>query len=456
VGIAALAVAAQASPGWAKPSTAVLPFTGAKTKKHPDVERQLAASLCEAVTCVSASQVTTRGQVDWAKVSDAELTGVVIGKLTKDPKTKRNVADIQVMANARVILVRRKVTLQGTALSPAALVTLRNDLLGVLQRAHGPEKPPPAAAAPAPPAPGAPAAAAAASAAGVAAGTTGAAGAVAAPPTVAAPRVSAPEPAPSEAAAPAEAESPAREEEIWPPLLEVQATLGILHREYSVTGQASALILRNSIVSLLAEPGLFVAFNPLRSPEGFFASLGIEAGVATSVGVNIQRQNDTTGLAFPAVLFMANVDLRLKLRLGSAVLLEPVVGWQMMNFDVHPALDGTALTGQPGVHWRAISTGLGVRVAFASWCSLFAEFDYLFVLSLGPLTSAAYFPDASASPSFSGTLGLSFRVAPRLELRVGFAFQSYSADLNDATSPPRARSVSDQVAGGTLGARYSF
>jgi hypothetical protein len=416
------------SAAWAKPRTAVVPFG------RPEMERQLTEALCAEVTCVGASTVMTQGHVDWKKVSSAQLTGVVTGKLGRDSRTRKQVLDVQLLANAQVILMRKKVPLQGTSLSARSVKALSAELVGVLNRAHGPGE-------------SAPLPAEGSAAAGPAAGVLAAPGA---PSTQSPATAGDPAPRADEGASDAEGEDPR------PPLLEVQATLGLLHRRYVVSGQSGGTVFRDSTVPILAAPGLFVAVNPLRSAEGFFASLGLEGGVATSVGVNIERENDPTSPTFPAVLVAAQVGLRTKLRLGSSVLLRPLLGWQMMNFDVHRSAAGSVLTGQPAVHWRAIRAGLGVDATFASWFGLFAEFSYLYVYSAGPLMAAAYFPDASPSPSFSGALGLSFRVAPRLQLRLGFEFTRYALELNDATSPVRATSVSDLVGGVTLGVRYSY
>jgi hypothetical protein len=430
-----------------QPRTSILPFG-----RH-EVERQLRSSLCSAVTCVSPGDVTTKGRIDWRKVSAQQLTGVVTGRLTTDPKTHRRLVDIQVFANAQVILVRKKVLLQqGYALSPSALKALSADLVGVLMRAYGPGRepgaPPAAAAVPTPsPAEVVPPTVAPPGAA--------AAGAAAAKP--AAPAGARPPAAPAaEAEAPA-AEGPAAPEEAWPPLVEVQASAGILHRQYGYTGgQGTNPVLRNAIVPLAAQPTFYIAVYPLRAPDGVFSSLGIEAAASTSVGMQLQRENDTSGKTFPAVSFGANVGLRLNLRLSKAVTLSPVLGWQLYNFDVHIAADGTVLTGQPAVHWRAFAVGLKLDVAFNAWCSLFAEFSYLYVYSAGPLTSAPYFTDSSASPSFDTALGLGFRVAPRVQLRVSFVLARYAVDFSGGTGPAPVTGASDQVLGGNLAVRYSF
>ncbi|HXX32528.1 MAG TPA: hypothetical protein VEJ89_17635, partial [Myxococcaceae bacterium] len=103
-----------------------------------EVERQLRGSLCASVTCVPPGDVTTRGRIDWRKVTTSQLTGVVTGKVTTDAKTHRRIVDIQVFASAQVILVRKKVPLSGTALSSASLKSLTADLVGVFMRAYGP------------------------------------------------------------------------------------------------------------------------------------------------------------------------------------------------------------------------------------------------------------------------------------------------------------------------------
>jgi len=454
--LAVLGLLVVALPGVAsarQPRTSILSFG-----RH-EVERQLRSSLCASLTCIPPGEITTKGRIDWRKVSANQLTGVVTGRLAIDPRTHRRLVDIQVFANAQVILVRKKVFLQGYALSPSALKTLTVDLIGVFMRAYGPGREPAAAPPPAVPPSPPPAEVVPPTVAAPAAAAAGAAAARPAAPAPARPPAAAPAaPAPAEEAmvAAAEAAAPAAEE-AWPPLVEVQVTVGVLHRQYGYTGeQGSNPVLRNAIVPVAAQPGLYVAVYPLRAPDGLFSGLGIEAAVATSVGMQLQRENDTSGKTFPAVSFGAGAGLRLNLRLSKAVTLSPVIGWQAYNFDVHRAADGTVLTGQPAVHWRAFAAGLKLDVAFNAWCSLFAELTYLYVYSAGPLTSAPYFTESSAAPSFDTTLGLAFRVAPRLQLRVGFALTRYAVDFSGGTGPAPVTGASDQILGGTLAVRYNF
>lgn len=426
----------------AKPSIAVIPFG-----RFP-VERQLTHALCAEVTCVNAGQVTRQGRVDWERVSAAQLTGVVLGKIVRDASTHKRLVDIQVVAPGHIILFRKKAPLQSMALSAANLHALTVELVGVLNRAHGPERAAPAQA------PAAPAAETAAAAAGPRevlatvppkAATAPAASAQAAPTQVA--TLSS-----EEAVSGAEA---AQSEEREPALLEVQSTFAVLNRQYSYSSATSTNpILRNSTSPGFLEPGLQVGFFPVRASSGAFESFGLQAGAAIAVGLTLQRENDTSGLLFPADSITANVALVTRLRVGRVLRLAPLLGWQMMNFDVHPA-SGVVLTGQPGVHWRALSAGLKLDVDFTSWCTLFVEASYLYVYTAGPLTSAAFFTNSSSAPSFDSALGLAFRVSPRLEVRLGFVFTLYALSFG-GSGPAPVRRVSDQLLGGTLGIRYNY
>ncbi len=238
-------------------------------------------------------------------------------------------------------------------------------------------------------------------------------------------------------------------------LLEVQVTFAFLNREYSYSNSGTGTpVLRNTYVPLAAEPTLLVGFFPVRSSTGVFESLGLEAGAGVSVGMQLQRENDTSGTTFPAVAVVANASLLTRLRLGKTVRLAPVVGWQMMNFEVAKASNGTVLTGQPAVGWRALRAGLKLDVDFSSWCALYLELSYLYIYSAGPLINSPYFTSASAAPSFDTALGLSFRVAAPLEVRAGVVFTRYA--LNFAGGTSGITGVSDQLIGFTLGFRYSY
>ena len=427
----------------AKPSIAVIPFG-----RFP-VERQLTHALCAEETCVNSGQVTRQGRVDWERVAAAQLTGVVLGKIVRDSSTHKRLVDIQIVAPGHIILVRKKAPLQSMALSAANLHAMTVELVGVLNRAHGPERPPTA---------GVPAAPAAEAAAAAAAGppevlvTVPPKGATAPAAAPVAP-ASTPAAAPSGEEAASGAEAAKGEEE--PALVEVQATFAVLNRQYSYSSAtASNPILRNSSSPGFLEPGLQVGLFPVRAASGAFESFGLQAGAAVAVGLTLQRENDTSGLLFPADSVTANVALVTRLRVGRVVRLSPLVGWQMMNFDVHPA-SGVVLTGQPGVHWRALSVGLKLDVDFAPWCTLFAEASYLYVYTAGPLTSASYFTNSSSAPSFDTALGLAFRVSPRLEIRVSFVFTLYALSFG-GSGPAPVRGVSDQLLGGTLGIRYNY
>lgn len=446
----------------AKPSVAVVPFG------NSPVERQLTESLCTEARCVAVARLLRRGHVDWEAVAAAHLTGVLVGKVTREGQT--HWVDLQVKASAHVVLVRRKAPLKGMALSSANLRAVSAELLAVLQRAHGPEKPPAAEAAPpkapeAPPPGGTePAVAVAPVAAAPAAADAGASVPGPAPATAGTAAAEAPSappaspvavgPAATDTVPPAEAPPMAAERQL--PLLEVQATLAFVNRQYSYAQAAtSPPLLRNSTVPLAAEAGLLLGVFPFRANTGLFAALGLEASAATTVGVNLSRDNDTSGTTFPATSLSASAQLLLWLRLGLTVRLAPLLGWQMMNFEVQKGTDGTLLSGQPPVHWRALKAGAKLDWDFGSWLTLYVELSYLYAYTAGALTSAPYFTGASPGLSFDGALGLGFRVAPPLEVRLGVVFTVYALSFG-GPGPAPVTGVSDQRLGGTLGLRYTY
>ncbi len=421
----------------AKPSLAIIPFG-----RHP-VERQLTQALCREVTCVSAGTVTRQGRVDWGRVAAAELTGVLMGKIGREPTSKRRYLDIQVLAPGHVILVRRKLPLQALALSATSLQALTAELVGGLRRAHGPERvPPPVRVAPA--APEAP----------VPPGES----APASPPPPSPPPVSPPAPTSgpgaSSAESPAEPEAPQAQER-EPPLLEVEATFALVSRQYSYAARAVNLTLRDATVPFAGEPGLALGIFPVRSPTGALQAFGVEAGLATGVGMTIRRDNDASGTLFPAVSLSATVALTARLRVSKAVRLGPTLGWQMMNFAVQKAADGTVLSGQPPVHWRALRAGLKLDVDLSAWCTAFFEASYLYTYTAGPLTSAPYFTSSTPGLSFDTALGLAFHVAPRLDVRLAFVFTRFAVNFT-GPGPAPVSGVSDQLLGGLVGVRYSY
>jgi len=421
----------------AKPSIAILP-----SGDRP-LERQLAQALCARVTCVGAAAVTQKGRVDWGRVAAAHLTAVLTAKAGREATSKKRFADIQLLAPGHVILVRKKVPLSGTALSAVSLDELVVELVGVLRRAHGPEPaapalaPPPQSAAPRP------------------------AEAAPAPVPTAVP-VPAPVvvvPAPPAPVAASEAKSQVEMKEVAqeraPALLEVEATLSLLNRQYGYSSTAMNLTLRSAGVPLLAEPGLRLGLFPVRSSTGSLAAFGIEASFASAVGMNLQRDGDTSGTVFPAVSLSAGVALTARLRMSRTVRLAPLVGWQMMNFAVQKASDGTVLSGQPPVHWRALSVGLKVEADFSTWCAFFLEASYLFTYTAGPLTNPPYFTSSTPGLSFDTALGLSFHAAEHLDVRLAFVLTRFAVVFT-GPGPAPVSGASDQLLGGTLGVRYRY
>jgi len=302
---------------------------------------------------------------------------------------------------------------------------------------------------------------------------------VAAPPLAAAPVAAAPtaqlvpppppppqltEPTPVPPSEPAESPASSSRAEVGtervqgergPPLLEVQPTLGLLHRTFEVSsGGGAPPTLRSTSVPTAAQPGIYLALYPLRSREGLFQSLGLEGTASASVGMQVQRENDPSGTLFPAVAFGASLAVRCNLRLGP-VTVGPVMGWQLYNFDVHPSSTGEVLTGQPAVHWRAWTPGLKVEVALGRW-ELFAEGRYLYIYSVGPLEGSGAFTSFTAAPSFDTVAGFGVRFTPDLQLRFAFAFARYAIQVPAGASTAQVNGVSDQLLGGSLSVRYSL
>jgi len=426
----------------AKPSVAILP-----SGDRP-VQRQLAQALCARVTCVGAAAVTQKGRVDWGRVAAAHLTAVLTAKAGREATSKKRFVDIQLLAPGHVILVRKKVLLSGTALSAVSLDELVVELVGVLRRAHGPEPEPepPAPAAP-PPQSAAPLPAEAAPAPV----PTAVPVRVAEPAPVVVPAPPAPVVA-SEAKAQVEMKEVAQERA--PALLEVEATLSLLNRQYAYSATAMNLTLRNAAVPLLPEPGLALGFFPVRSSTGDLA-FGVEASFATAVGTTLQRDGDTSGTVFPAASFSASAALTVRLRVSRRLRLAPLLGWQMMNFAVQKASDGTVLSGQPPVHWRALLVGLKMEADFNAWCAFFLEASYLFTYTAGPLTSAPYFTSSSPGLSFDTALGLSFRATEHLDVRLAFVLTRFAVVFT-GPGPAPVSGASDQLLGGTLGVRYRY
>ncbi len=425
--LAALVLVLAATPAAAR--VAVLPLSG---PRNHTLERQLSSTICGKMGCVPASQVMTGKKVDWDKVRRAKLEGVVVGGLSK--ATRPQVLEVSFVTPQGQLAWRERFTIVNGRISSTTLAQIRD---GIVAAARAPPSAAPPAPAPAPkPAPQA--------AAGAAAAAAPPPGEIAPPP----PGEIAPPPAgtdiaPPSASAAAEVGGPPR-----PDLFELEIAAQLLHRSWTYSGYDPAGGLRTYSLGLFTEPRARLGIYPLRSPEGFFASAGLELSGAVALGT-VLAGNNPAAPKFPLSLWWMDVGLRVRMRLGSWTL-GPGVGFRLSHQSINPNSQGTTLDGIPTVDAKAVRLGLEAGGPIAGAFGLTAEFNYLLVLSTGLDTA---FPDQSAGPAFEGRLGVTWQVSRPLRLFLAGTFAQETYNLN---APGSAESARAAAFGGELGFRLGL
>jgi hypothetical protein len=234
-----------------------------------------------------------------------------------------------------------------------------------------------------------------------------------------------------------------------PDLVEIELAVQLLHRTWDYSGYDATGGLRTYTVSPLTEPRVRIGVYPVRTPDGFFASAGLELAGAVAVAATVAG-DDPAAARFPLSLWWLDAGVRVRFRLGSWTL-GPGAGFHLSHQSVGASSAGTTLDGVPTVNAKAVRLGLEAAGPIAGAFGLTADLDYLLVLSTGLDTAA--FPEQSGGPAFEARLGVMFQVSPLLRLFVAGTLCRETYTLN---VPGSADSAQASVFGGELGFRVGF
>jgi hypothetical protein len=427
----------------------VMPFSGAKAKVARD---QFSTAICAEHTCLPAKRISKGTRPDYAKARKDDVNLVITARVSGS--AKKRVLAVQVFdAKGKRVYRENYELAKNGKLTDAALekATERlNDAASRFEPAQPPTKaePPPAVVeAPTPvreepparvqPQP---------------------------PPAREQPRAEAPRqpvverterPQPRE-------EAPLQEEPREPrsggekrPLLVLEVGGDFIRRDYSYSGLRIPNLRSYQTQPVMFAPRARVELYPLaRMSDGILGGLGIEADYLMAVALESTDENDRT---YPTTANRLDAGVRLNFHpLGPGrLMVAPILGYRMSDFEVGVASDGERLTGLPALSYRAARAGAVAEYSFGR-VTPFLRAEYVHLLSLGEIGEAPFFADSSGR-AIEASAGVGVRVHRLFEVRAGGHFTQYSLSFTPAENATYSASgATDNYFGGSLMVRFSY
>jgi hypothetical protein len=254
----------------------------------------------------------------------------------------------------------------------------------------------------------------------------------------------APEPAEPE---PTDREASGGEKPAW---LEVELGFDVLHRQWRYDGLQPGAELREYSFPLFGAMSLRLGLFPVSAPGGLFQQLGLELVGAVALSPSLRGAGDETD--YPSALYELGAAIRLRLRLGSGVVLGPVLGYSRSHARVQPSNSGATLSGIPTLDVGAIRTGTSLEGPIHGPLGFTLEAAYLWILSAGELFQPPYFPEGSGGLSFDFTAGLTVAIGSELKVRLQGKFSQLGFTLHD----PRASGATARSFGGGVSLQYAL
>ncbi len=405
---------------------------------------QLAMELCGTYDCVLRAKVFTGPKPDFQKAKKLRVKGILTGAVSR--KHGGRVVSLALLTKPGRPAQRWRfpLTAQGT-LAPDSLSQLTNDLEAHLGGAplHAgapaaalpvPEPAPPPLAEPAPlpgerpAAPPAPAPA---------------------PPPPEPPVVSA-EPAPAAPVAesrgvsrePGDATPPPSKKEMGQWLVAVEVGYYGTKRELSYEGVTTGTTstLRTYSVDVISSPRLHLELFPFSQADNAFAGLGLFGDYSFSVGL---KTNIGTDVPTSFTRGQAGLAMRIYPSSSSRFAIVPAVSWQLLQFNVNPAIAGL-----PGANLRGVKGALNVEVPVGSGFALLLGGGYVKWVGAKDLIEGGFFPGGTAY-AIEAEGGFSLALFGPISLRMLFEYSSTKYSLNpDLTNTYSATSAKDEYIGG--------
>jgi hypothetical protein len=239
------------------------------------------------------------------------------------------------------------------------------------------------------------------------------------------------------------------------PLFILEVGGDFIRRDYAYSNLRAPNLRSYETQPVMFAPRARLELYPLsRMSDGILGGLGLEADYLMAVALTSTDEND---VSYPTTANRLDAALRLNFHpLGPGrLMVAPIVGYRMSNFEVGASSGGERLTGLPALSYRAARAGAAVEYAFGK-LTPFLRAEYVHVLSLGEIGEAPYFADNSAR-AFEAAAGIGFRVHRLFEVRAGGHYTQYSLSFTPAEGATYSASgATDNYFGGVLTGRFIY
>jgi hypothetical protein len=210
------------------------------------------------------------------------------------------------------------------------------------------------------------------------------------------------------------------------PDLDIALGAAVLHRNFTYNDDLYQQLQGYSL-SAAAQPALEVSWMPL-----FGGRLGVTGHVAASIGLQSQASD---GTSYPTQALVWGAGLRWRFFLGEQSELGIGVRYEHQGFKI----SGTASNPKPDVpdvNYSAVAGGLDLRLSLFGPVSFLAGGGYRYLLSVGEIGSAAWFPRQS-SQGVDAMVGFGVALGRAFEIRIQGQLQRYGFSFNPEPGDPR-------------------
>jgi hypothetical protein len=210
------------------------------------------------------------------------------------------------------------------------------------------------------------------------------------------------------------------------PDLDLALGAAVLHRSFTYKDDLYQELQGYSL-SAAAQPAAELIWMPL-----FGGHLGVTGHVAASIGLQSKASD---GTSYPTQALAWGAGLRWRFFLGEQSELGIGVRYEHQGFTT----SGTASSPKPDlpdVKYSAVAGGLDLRLSLFGPVSFLAGGGYRYLLSVGEIGSAAWFPHQS-SQGVDAMVGFGVALGRAFEIRIQGQFQRYGFSFNPEPGDPR-------------------